>query len=283
MAEQPEQSEQLAHGTPADGASGSDIDNSVPHSARIWNYWLGGKDNYAADRAMGEQIMRYFPEIAENARGNRYFLCRAVRFLVEEAGIRQFLDIGTGLPTVDNTHELAQRMAPEARVVYVDNDPLVLAHARALLTSTPEGATDYLDADVRDPENILQQAAATLDFERPVALMLLGVLQFVEDTDETRAIVEHLLAALPPGSYVALSHPTNAVRGPRMDEAVKQWNEGGGSPRLTLRTTDEVAAYLDGLELLAPGMISTSLWRPELFAADETRPIDDFGGIALKR
>jgi O-methyltransferase involved in polyketide biosynthesis len=255
------------------------IDASVPHSARIWNYWLGGKDNYSADRAMGDQILQFFPEIVENARGNRYFLCRAVQHLVAEAGIRQFLDIGTGLPTVDNTHEVAQRIAPETRIVYVDNDPLVLAHARALLTSTPEGATDYLDVDVRDPETILRAAAATLDFSRPVALMLLGVMQFVADTDEAYAIVDRLLKALPAGSYLAFSHPTNAIRGDRMDEAVRQWNDGGGSPKLTLRTPEQVARFFAGLDLLEPGVLSTALWRPELTGLGAPREIDDFGGV----
>jgi hypothetical protein len=259
-----------------------EIDESAPHSARIWNYWLGGKDNYAADREMGDQIMRYFPEIVENARGNRYFLCRAVRFLAGEAGISQFLDVGTGLPTVDNTHEMAQQMNPAARIVYVDNDPLVLAHARALLTSTPEGKTDYLDADVRDPDAILAEAERTLDFSRPVALMLLGIMQFVEDTAEAQAIVRRLLAALPAGSYLALSHPTNAVRGERMDAAVKQWNEGGGSPHLTLRDPELVGTFFDGLELLEPGVLSTALWRPELMVGGPPSAIDDFGGVARK-
>ncbi|UCM91288.1 SAM-dependent methyltransferase [Streptomyces marincola] len=259
------------------------LDSSVPHSARIWNYWLGGKDNYEADRAMGDRILAYFPEIVENARGNRYFLCRAVRHLTGEAGIRQFLDIGTGLPTVDNIHEIAQGLAPETRIVYVDNDPLVLAHARALLTSTPEGATDYLDADVRDPDAILERAAKTLDFSQPVALMLLGVLQFVEDTDEARRVVAALLDALPAGSCLALSHPTNAVRGERMTTAVRQWNEGGGSPRMTLRTPEQVAAFFDGLDVLPPGILSTADWRPELLDVGPTGPIDDFGGVGVKR
>ncbi|SDR16406.1 SAM-dependent methyltransferase [Thermostaphylospora chromogena] len=260
-----------------------DIDASVPHSARIWNYWLGGKDNYASDRAIGDQIMRFFPEIVENARGNRHFLCRAIRYLTQDAGIRQFLDIGTGLPTVDNTHEVAQRIAPECRVVYVDNDPLVLVHAQALLTSTPEGACAYLDADVRDPDSVLRRAAETLDFSRPVGLIMLGVMQFVEDTDEAYAIVRRLVDALAPGSHLALSHPTNAVRGPRMDEAVRQWNEGGGSPRLTLRSPEQVERFFEGLELLEPGVGPTTLWRPELTGLEEVRPIDDFGGVAIKR
>ncbi|HEX2312514.1 MAG TPA: SAM-dependent methyltransferase [Thermomonospora sp.] len=256
------------------------LDTSVPHSARIWNYWLGGKDWYEPDREMGDRILGYFPEIVENARGNRRFLLRAVRHLVVDAGIRQFLDIGTGLPTVDNTHEVAQRLAPECRVVYVDNDPLVLVHARALLTGTPEGRCDYVDADVRDPGRILEAAAATLDLSRPVALMLLGVMQFVEDAGEAYAIVRRLLDALPSGSYLALSHPTNAVRGERMDQAVREWNDGGGSPRLTLRSPAEVARFFDGLDLLEPGVVSTALWRPDEAEIGDLREIDDFGGVA---
>src|SRR5438105_2215640 len=157
------------------------IDSTVSHSARIWNYWLGGKDHYPVDKAVGDQILGFVPELVRSARADRYFLARAVRYLSGQ-GIRQFLDIGTGLPTVDNTHEVAQRAAPESRIVYVDNDPLVLAHARALLTSTPEGACDYIDADVHDPESILRQAAGTLDFGKPVAIMMLGIVNFIIDT-----------------------------------------------------------------------------------------------------
>jgi hypothetical protein len=176
------------------------INTAVPQSARIWNYWLGGKDNYPVDRAAGDQYREAFPEIVDVARASRQFLTRAVRYLAGEAGIRQFLDVGTGLPTADNTHEVAQRVAPQSRVVYVDNDPLVLAHARALLTSTPQGATSYIDADLHEPDKILQGAAETLDFTRPVALMLMGILGHVTDYDEARSIVRRLLDALPSGS-----------------------------------------------------------------------------------
>ncbi|MFI0444433.1 SAM-dependent methyltransferase [Actinomadura sp. 6N118] len=255
-----------------------EIDATVPHSARIWNYWLGGKDYYPIDKAMGEQIMEFFPEIAENARGNRRFLCRVVRHLAE-AGIRQFLDIGTGLPTADPTHEVAQRIAPESRIVYVDNDPLVLVHARALLTSTPEGSTDYLDANVEDPQGILQAAAQTLDFSQPIALLLVGIMQFVEDDTEAHAIVSRFLAALPSGSYMVLTHPTNAVRGARMDEAVRQWNEGGGSPRLSLRTPAQITDFFDGLDVVDPGVVPTTLWHPD---TDDPTPIDDHGALARK-
>jgi len=172
----------------------------VPQTARIWNYWLGGKDNFAADRAVGDEIRVAFPKIVENARFSRGFLARAVRYLAGEAGIRQFLDIGTGLPTADNTHQVAQSVAAEARIVYVDNDPLVLAHARALLTSSPEGVTDYVDADLRDPGKILQEASKTLDLTQPVALMLMGILGHISDDDEARSIVRRILSELPSGS-----------------------------------------------------------------------------------
>ncbi|MDT0344344.1 SAM-dependent methyltransferase [Streptomyces litchfieldiae] len=267
---------------PPQRSGGPVIDTSVPHSARIWNFWLGGKDYYEADRVMGERILAHFPEIVENARANRYFLCRAVRYLVGTAGIRQFLDIGTGLPTVDNTHEIAQRLAPECRIVYVDNDPLVLAHARALLTSTAEGATDYLDADVRDTDAILARAARTLDLSRPVALMMLGVMQFVEEDGEAYATVARLLQALAPGSHLVLSHPSNALRGERMEEGVRQWNAGGGSPRIVLRTQAEISGLFTGLELLEPGVGSTGLWRPDLHDSGPPYAGDDFGGVARK-
>src|SRR6266496_3356023 len=185
----------------------SKLDTHVPHSARVWNYWLGGKDNFAADRATGDKVLQVYPEIVEVARVSRAFLGRAVRYLAGEVGIRQFLDIGTGLPTANNTHEVAQRVAPSARIVYVDNDPLVLAHARALLTSSPQGATDYLDADLRDPDRILQGAAETLDFTQPVALMMLGILGYVADYDEARSIVRRLLDALSSGTSATSSCP----------------------------------------------------------------------------
>jgi hypothetical protein len=193
-----------APGEDPEDTAGAGIDTTVPHSARIWNYWLGGKDNYAVDREAGDQYVKVFPGIVDVARAGRAFLARAVRYLTLEAGIRQFLDVGTGLPTVDNTHELAQRAAPASRIVYVDNDPLVLAHARALLTSTPEGVTDYIDADMRDPGAVLARAASTLDLGQPVGLMIMGVMGHIPDDDEAQSIVQRLLAGLPSGSYLAL-------------------------------------------------------------------------------
>ena len=188
--------------------AGTGIDTSVPHSARIWNYWLGGTDNYAVDREAGEAYKAIFPGIAVVARTSRAFLTRAVKYLAGEAGIRQFLDIGTGLPTANNTHQVAQSVAPESRIVYVDNDPLVLAHARALLTSSPEGSCDYLDADIRNPEGILEAAAGLLDFSQPVALMLMGIMGHFTD-DEAYPIVSRLQAGLPSGSYFALYDGAN--------------------------------------------------------------------------
>jgi O-methyltransferase involved in polyketide biosynthesis len=260
------------------------IDTNVAHSARIWNYWLGGKDHYPVDRRVGDQILEMFPHIAYLARADRAFLGRAVSYLISDAGIRQFLDIGTGLPTADNTHEVAQRIAPECRIVYVDNDPLVLAHARALLTGTPPGATDYLDADLRDPEKIVQEAARTLDFSQPVAVMLLGILHHISDDGEAYTIVDRLLDAVPPGSYLTIAHSTNEITGAAMDEAVQHWNQFG-KPPMTLRTPQAIARFFDRMELLEPGVVSTSRWRPDP-ADTSSGPVpetDEFCAVGRKR
>ncbi|MGW7361231.1 SAM-dependent methyltransferase [Streptomyces sp. NPDC054802] len=257
------------------------IDTTRPHTARIWNYWTGGKDNYPVDQEAGDQIRALHPGIGDYALADRRFLGRAVRHMATEAGIRQFLDIGTGLPSADNTHEVAQLIRPDARIVYVDNDPLVLVHARALLTGTPEGRTDYLDADLRDTDAILEQAAQTLDFSEPVALMLLGVVIFVEDDEESYRVVRRLMDALPSGSHLALSHTITSPSMPDVDAAVAFWNEHG-TPRLTQRTPEQVRRYFDGLELLAPGVVSCNRWRPD----EETRsaPVEVamYGGVARK-
>ncbi|MHC3467133.1 SAM-dependent methyltransferase [Streptomyces sp. 7R007] len=258
------------------------INTVRPHTARIWNYWLGGGDYYEVDRVAGDRIRELHPDIDEYARADRRFLCRAVRHLVTEAGVRQFLDIGTGLPTADNTHEVAQRHAPEARVVYVDNDPLVLAHARALLTSTPEGRTDHLDEDLRNVDAILERAAATLDFTRPVALMLLGVVIFVGDDEDPYGIVRRLMDALPTGSHLVLSHTVTDPEMPEVDAAVRFWNEHG-TPRLTQRSPAAVARFFDGLELLEPGVVSCSRWRAERTGGAEPRPVAIHGGVGRKR
>jgi O-methyltransferase involved in polyketide biosynthesis len=266
--------------TPDEQGPWSRIDTSVPHSARLWNYLLGGKDNFAADRAAADQAVELMPDLVLSARADREFLGRAVRYLAGEAGIRQFLDIGTGLPTANNTHEVAQAVAPDTRVVYVDNDPIVLAHARALLTSTPEGATNYIDADVRDPEKILQAAAKTLDFTQPVALMLLGIMNFVVDDDEAHAVVRHLLDALPSGSYLALTHPTLEVHREAVEESMRMWNESGAAP-ITARDPRGLVRFFDGLELLEPGVVTCPQWRPH---PDDTINVEvsEYGGVGRK-
>ncbi|MBV9446246.1 MAG: SAM-dependent methyltransferase [Streptosporangiaceae bacterium] len=256
------------------------IDTSVSHSARVWNYWLGGNDHYPVDRKVGERILAFVPELVRSARADRHFLARAVRFLAAQ-GIRQFLDIGTGLPTVDNTHEVAQRLAPESRIVYVDNDPLVLVHARALLTSTPEGACDYIEADVGDPEAILRQAGRTLDFSQPVAIMMLGVLNFVIDHDQAIQVVRRLVAATVPGSYLVISHPTTEVDAVPMTEAVRYWNQQG-SAQMTLRDREELLRFFDGLDLLEPGVVTCSRWRPDATEISEIIDVTQFGGMARK-
>jgi O-methyltransferase involved in polyketide biosynthesis len=254
------------------------LDTGVPQTARIWNYWLGGKDNFAVDRQVGDEIREAFPEIVGNAVASRAFLSRVVRYLAGEAGIRQFLDIGTGLPTAENTHEVAQRVAPESRIVYADNDPLVLVHARALLTSSPEGVTDYADADLRDPERIVQEAARTLDFTQPIALMMLGILGHVAD-DEAESIVKRLVAALPSGSYVVINDGTDTS--PGVVEAARLWNESATPPYL-LRSPDHIAHFFDGLELVEPGVVSTPLWRPDPSPSGPPAERDLFCGVGRK-
>jgi len=262
---------------------GPKLDTRVSHSARIWNYWLGGKDNYPVDREAGDKVAAMLPSIVVQARADRAFLGRATRHLAGEEGIRQFLDIGTGLPTADNTHEVAQRVAPEARVVYADNDPLVLVHARALLTSTPEGACDYVEGDLREPEKILAQATRTLDFTEPVALMLLGVLHHIPDTEQAYSIVGHLVTALAPGSFLVINHSTSAIHGAAMEEAVAHWNKVG-TPTMTLRTPQQITRFFDGLDLLPPGVVSCSRWRPDLTpAGGQPAEVDEFCGVARKR
>jgi hypothetical protein len=195
----------------AGGSTQVPFDTSVAHIARVYNYWLGGKDNFAADRAAGDASMRAFPNIVSSARANRAFLARAVQFLAAEAGISQFLDIGTGIPSANNTHEVAQAAAPSSRVLYVDNDPIVLTHARALLASHPDGTTEYIEADLRDPQRILREAMGLLDFRRPIAVMLMAILQVIGDDEDPHAIVAALVEAVPPGSYLVLSHPASDI------------------------------------------------------------------------
>jgi hypothetical protein len=255
------------------------IDTSVPHSARIWNYWLGGKDNYPVDQKAGDAYTAVFPGIVTIARSSRAFLRRNITHLVSEVGIRQFLDVGTGLPTADNTHEVAQRIAPETRIVYVDNDPMVLTHARALLYSTREGATAYVDADVLDPDRILAAAAETLDLSRPTALILSNILGHIADYDQARSIVTRLMAALPSGSHLSINDGSRGVD-PDFEHAQDAYNDSGAVP-YNLRTVDQITAFFDGLDLLEPGVVPVTLWRPEP-ASPAPAPVGEHGGLARK-
>jgi O-methyltransferase involved in polyketide biosynthesis len=256
-----------------------EIDTTVPQTARIWNYWLAGKDNFPADRQVGEQILEAFPAIVENARASRAFLARAVRYLAGEAGIRQFLDIGTGLPTANNTHEVAQAVAPECRIVYVDNDPIVLVHARALLTSSPEGVTAYIDADLRDPDTIIREAARTLDFTQPIAIMLMGILGHIGDDDEAQSIVRRLVAAVCSGSYLTVNDGTDTSD--EVVEAARIWNQSA-NPTYHLRSPDRIAHFFASLELVEPGVVSPPRWRPEPSPSDLPAEIDSRCGVGRK-
>ncbi|MEU1008750.1 SAM-dependent methyltransferase [Streptomyces sp. NPDC005890] len=255
------------------------IDTSVPHSARIWNYWLGGKDNYPVDEQAGDAYTAVFPGIVVIARGSRAFLRRSIGYLVSEAGIRQFLDIGTGLPTAENTHEVAQRLAPEARIVYVDNDPMVLAHARALLYSSAEGATAYIDADVTDPDRILAAAAETLDLTRPTALILSNILGHVADHDQARAIVDRLMGALPSGSYLSVNDGSLGID-PVFEQAQETYNKSGAVP-YNLRTVEAITSFFDGLDLVEPGVVPVTRWRPEP-GSPTPEVVAEHGGLARK-
>ncbi|MEV8503328.1 SAM-dependent methyltransferase [Actinoplanes sp. NPDC051475] len=237
------------------------IDTTVAHPARRYDYWLGGKDNFGADRESGDAIAAKFPAIRTAVVENRRFLRRSVSFLAEQAGVRQFLDIGTGLPTANNTHEVAQSIAPDSRIVYVDNDPLVLVHARALLTSSDAGATAYVDADLREPEKILEapELRRTLDFSQPVALMLLAILHFVPEDDDPYAIVRRLVGAVPPDSYLVISHATSDYLPPELVADISSGRHGQGR----LRTRDEISRFFAGLELIPPGLAPVAEWRAE--------------------
>jgi hypothetical protein len=257
------------------------LDTSVAHSARVYNYWLGGKDNFAADREAAERALAILPGLRYAVRANRAFLARSVRFLARDAGIRQFLDIGTGIPTASNTHEVAQSAAPQSRIVYVDNDPVVLNHARALLTSAPGGACAYLEADLRDPDTILAGAAQTLDFSRPVALMLIGILHLIEDEDDPPALIWRLMAGLPPGSYLTISHPASDIK-PEETKTVKNELDQSMAQRSSYRTREQVTAMFAGLELVDPGITTVARWRPDS-EIEALSPTFAWAGVALKR
>ncbi|MEV4343975.1 SAM-dependent methyltransferase [Actinoplanes sp. NPDC049596] len=249
----------------------SRFDTGVPHSARVWNYWLGGMDNFAADRAVGDQFAAFYPDIAVVARSSRAFLKRAVRFLAADAGIRQFLDVGTGMPSAEHTHQVA----PGARVVYVDNDPLVLEHARTLLG---EGDVAYIDADLRDPGSVIEGAGRTLDLSQPTGLILMNILGHVPDLDEAVGIVRRLMGALPVGSYLITADGTNVIDGPAFEEAIGVWN-ANAPLSYHLRRPEELARFLEGLEVLEPGLVPCSRWRPD---TEGSREVDEFGAVARK-
>jgi len=256
------------------------IDTSVAHVARVYDYWLGGKDNFAADRRAGEQAIQAYPDIVYSVRANRAFLARTVRYLAAEAGIRQFLDIGTGIPTANNTHEVAQSVAPGSNVVYVDNDPVVLTHARALLVSGDQGHTNYIDADLRDTGRILAEAALTLDFSQPVAIMLMAILQHIDEAEDPNAIVSSLLAAAPPGSYLTISHPAADLAAQQMAQMAERLNKLMAE-KVTFRGRAEVARFFDGLDLAEPGMVRVQEWRPRT-EAEATSPAALWCGVARK-
>jgi hypothetical protein len=256
------------------------IDTSVAHPARVYDYWLGGKDNFAADRVAGDRVLAATPGLGYRVRANRAFLGRTVRYLASGAGVRQFLDLGTGIPSADNTHEVAQTVAPQARVVYVDNDPIVLRHAQALLRTAPGGATTYIEADLRDPQPILRQAATTLDFSQPVAVMLLGVLHLVSDEDDPWEIVTTLMDAVPPGSYLVISHPALDISEAQA-EGQRVYNQNVATPQ-RLRTRDEVARFFAGLELVPPGLVQVHQWRPSPEDNAPEGTVSAHGGVARK-
>jgi len=257
-----------------------DFDTSVAHIARVYDYWLGGKDNFAADREAGEEALQAYPDLVSSVRANRAFLARGVRYLAAQAGIRQFLDIGTGIPTANNTHEVAQLVAPGSRVVYVDNDPIVLAHARALLVSGPGGSTDYLDADLRQTEHILDHARTRLDFSQPVAVMLIAVLHLIGPEDDPYGIVRRLMAAVPPGSYLMISHVASDIEPEKMAEMAKRLNRLLAQ-KGTYRSREQVTDFFAGLELIEPGVAPVQHWRQDS-EVEGARRAAMWGGIGHK-
>jgi trans-aconitate methyltransferase len=257
------------------------IDTSTAHIARVYDFWLGGKDNYTADRAAAGQVIAAYPPILASVRAQRAFLGRAVHYLAADAGIRQFLDIGTGLPADSNTHEVAQRAAPQSRIVYVDNDPIVLAHARALLASCPDGASDYVDADLRDAGKILESAAASLTFDKPVAILLAGILHCIPDHDGPDTIVAQLMAAVPSGSYLVVAHPAKDVHAIQIGTAAARLNHVM-SQQVTLRTHAQVCRFFAGLDLLEPGVVQLHRWRPGTHGPVPAGELANYGGVGRK-
>ncbi len=267
---------------PQDGQDGQDetplLDTSVAHPARVYDYWLGGKDNFAADRSAAEAIIAVRPAIVRDIRANRDFMRRAVAYLAA-AGVRQFLDVGSGIPTKPNLHEVAQDIAPDARVVYADNDPVVLSHSRALLASTPEGATSYIQADLRDPSMIRDEAARTLDFAQPTAVILVSVLQLISDAEDPYGIVAQFISTVAPGSYLLLSHPASDILPELVAESARRYNESVVTP-VTLRTFGQVRGFFDGLELVEPGIVQCHRWHPRPGVSVEEYEVAGWGAVA---
>jgi hypothetical protein len=256
-------------------------DTTVAHPARVYNYWLGGKDNFEADREVGDKTKAAYPGIVTGVQMQREFLASAVRYLVTQAGVRQFLDIGTGLPVANNTHEVAQSLAPECRVVYVDNDPMVLAHARALLTSTPSGACAYLDADLRDTRKVLDAAAGLLDFDQPIAIIMIGILHLIPDSDDPAGIVRQLIDAAPSGSWLAIAHPASDVAADQVATMTRQYNQRV-SAAATLRTHAEISALFAGTETIAPGVVQYHQWHPGETAGNAEGEVAAYCGLGRK-
>jgi S-adenosyl methyltransferase len=259
-----------------------EIDISVAHAARVYDYWLGGKDNFEADRVAAEEVIAVRPTITRDIRANRAFLGRAVSFLAGEAGIRQFLDIGTGIPAAGNTHEVAQSVAPECRIVYVDNDPIVLAHARALLSSSSDGACAYLDADLKETTKILDEAARTLDFSRPVAVLFIGVLHLVSEEENPYEIVTEMVKATAPGSYLALTQPAKDIDAEMVAEGARRYNEHV-KVRQTRRTYAQTLRFFDDMRLVPPGLVQCHQWRPDRGATGLKENVSCYGAVAGRR
>lgn len=268
---------------PGEGETGAlPFDTTVAHQARMYDYILGGKDNYAADREAADKWVQIDPGTVFTVESNRAFLGRAVRYLAAEAGVRQFLDIGTGIPTAGNTHEVAQSIAPEARVLYVDYDPIVLAHARALLTSGEAGATEYIEADLRDTDQILERARQFLDFAKPVAITLVAILHAIPDADNPHAITAKLLDAVPSGSYIALTHLGSDLLAPETRDGLESLSSQSMQQRLGFRDRAAVVRFLDGTELIDPGLVRAEQWRPAPGAAEKGQSIL-WGAVGRKR
>jgi len=258
------------------------FDASVPNPARMWNYWVGGKDNFAADREAANKVQAAMPSLPLIAKSVRLFLIDVVHSLTVDHGIRQFLDIGTGLPTADNTHDVAQRAAPQSRIVYADYDPVVLSHARALLTSTPEGQTDYIQADLRDTDAILTAASRTLDFSQPIAVLLLAILHFIPDADDPYGIVRKLMGALPPGSFLVICHAPSDIHPDQVAEMTRRYNESA-SAQMRARSHDEVTQFFSGLEMIGPGVVPLAQWlRPGHDSADGSSALAGYVGVGRK-